>query len=400
MNAGPTRRDFVRVGLGAALGSATALHAQGKTWSVGVIGDTDQGGYGHGLDRVWLGLPETRITGVSDPSGKGRDEAVNRLKLSKDQSFADYREMLEKTKPEIVAVCPRHIGQHADMILAAIESGARGLYVEKPFCRDLVEADRIVEACRDSGAKLAIAHRNRYHPVLPVIQKLVDEGAIGRWLEIRARGKEDARGGSLDLWVLGSHLLDLTRYFTGKPLDCSAVVLKDGRSLVASDIAEGAEGIGPLGGNEIHARFSSERGVPVFFDSIANAGTREAGFGLQLIGTEGIIDLRIDAEPLAHYCKGSPFRPAIGKREWVPLTSGGIGQPEPRADIRAGVGGHEYPARDLLAAITENREPLCSAEDGRSIVEMILAVFASHRRDGVAVSLPLAERKSPLADWG
>lgn len=393
-----SRRDFVRVGLGAALASSTLL-GQEKTWTVGIIGDSDAGGYGHGLDRVWLNLPETKVVGVSDPSEKGRTEAVSRLGLEPGQAFADERAMLEKTRPEIVAVCPRHIGRHADRILTAIESGARGIYVEKPFCRDLVEADRIVEACRDSGAKLAIAHRNRYHPVLPVIARLVEEGAIGRWLEIRARGKEDARGGALDLWVLGSHLLNLTHYFTGTVLDCSAIVLKDGRSLVAADIADGAEGIGPLGGNEIHARFSTERGIPVFFDSIANAGTRDAGFGLQLIGTEGIIDLRIDVEPLAHYCQGSPFRPSLGDRKWVPLTSGGIGQPEPKSDIRDGVGGHQYAARDLLAAITADREPLCSAADGRTIVEMILAVFASHRLNGVAVSLPLAERKSPLADW-
>ncbi len=394
-----SRRDFVRVGLGAALASS-ALQGQEPASTIGIIGDTDAGGYGHGLDRVWSGLAETKIIAVADPSEKGRGEAVKRLGLTAEQSFADYRDMLAKTKPRIVAVCPRHIGQHADMILAAIEAGARGIYVEKPFCRDLVEADRIVEACRDSGAKLAIAHRNRYHPVLPVIQKLVDEGAIGRWLEIRARGKEDARGGSLDLWVLGSHLLNLTHYFTGRALDCSAVVLKDGRALAASDVTEGAEGIGPLGGNEVHARYNTERGIPVFFDSVANAGTREAGFGLQLIGTEGIIDLRIDVEPLAHYCQGSPFRPAVAERKWVPLTSGGIGQPEPKADVREGVGGHQYAARDLLEAIAADREPLCSAADGRAIIEMILAVFSSHRRDGVAVSLPLAERKSPLADWG
>lgn len=388
-------RGVLASGVAAALPPA-ARAAGGKTWTVGVIGDTDRGGYGHGLDTVWLGLPETRIAGVSDPSEAGRAKAVERLKLTPGDAFSGYREMLAAKKPELVAVCPRHIDQHRDMVLAAIEAGARGLYVEKPFCRDLVEADAIVAACEKCGAKLAIAHRNRHHPVLPVIAKLVEEGAIGRWLEIRARGKEDARGGSLDLWVLGSHLFNLVRFFAGEARSVSATVLQDGRPVVAADVKDGAEGIGPLAGNEIHARFGTEKGIPVFFDSVANAGVREAGFGMQLIGTGGVIDFRADVEPLAHYCQGSPFRPAAAPRTWVPVTSGGIDQPEPVTDIKALVAGHRAPCRDLIAAIGEDRAPLCSDRDGRAIVEMTLAIFESHRRGGAIVTLPLEERTSPL----
>ena len=394
----PSRRRFLRGSLAAGLAGAfpAISRATEKTWTVGIVGDSDKGGYGHGLDTVWLGLPETRIVGVSDPSESGRGKAVERLKLSPEAAFAGYNEMLQTKRPQLVAVCPRHIDQHRDMILAAIESGAKGIYVEKPFCRDLGEADAIVSACEKSGTKLAIAHRNRYHPVLPVIARLVEEGAIGRWLEIRARGKEDARGGSLDLWVLGSHLLNLTRYFTGEALGVSAIVLEQGKPVTAADVKDGSEGIGPLAGNEVHARIDTEKGIPVFFDSIANAGVRETGFGLQLIGTEGIIDLRADAEPLAHYLEGSPFRPAAAAKAWTPVTSAGIGKPEPIADIRALVSGHQGPCRDLIAAITGNRHPLCSEIDGRAVVEMTMGIFESHRQGGRIVDLPLKDRTHPL----
>lgn len=399
----PSRRRVLRGSLASAVAAAIpplARAAEGKTWTVGVIGDTANGGYGHGLDTVWLGLPETKIVGVSDPSDEGRTKAVDRLKLTPETAFADYREMLAKTKPELVAVCPRHIDQHHDMILAAIEAGAKGLYVEKPFCRDLVEADAIVAACETSGAKLAIAHRNRYHPVLPVVAKVVEEGAIGRFLEIRARGKEDARGGSLDLWVLGSHLLNLTHYFTGEARTVSATLLHDGRPVTAADVKDGAEGIGPLAGNEVHARFETEKNIPVFFDSVVGAGVRETGFGIQLVGSEGIIDLRADAEPLAHYYKGSPFRPTSEAKAWVPITSAGIGQPEPIAAIRALVGGHHGPCRDLISAIVDQRAPLCSDRDGHAILEMTLGIFESHRHGGRVVAMPLEERRSPLTLLG
>jgi predicted dehydrogenase len=393
-----SRRRLLRAAIatGFAGGLPAAVGAADKTKTVAIIGDTDRGGYGHGLDTVWLSVPGTKIVGVSDPVTEGRTKALERLKLAPDSAFADYREMLAKTKPELVAVCPRYIDQHHDMIVAAIEAGARGLYVEKPFCRDLIEADAIVAACEKSGARLALAHRNRYHPVLPVVAKLIEEGAIGRLLEIRARGKEDARGGALDLWVLGSHVLNLCHYFGGTPLACSATVLQGGKPLVKSHLKEGSEGIGLLGGDEIHARFEMEKGFPVFFDSIAGAGTKEAGFGLQFIGNEGIIDLRGDAEPHAHLLPGSPFRPIADSKAWIPISTAGIGKPEPIKDIRTLVGGHHRPVLDLIAAIEEGRDPLCSDKDGRTVLEMTMAIFESHRSGGGLISLPLEDRSNPL----
>jgi hypothetical protein len=58
---------------------------------------------------------------------------------------------------------------------------------------------------------------------------------------------------------------------------------------------------------------------------------------------------------------------------------------------------HVTPGRDLIAAIREDRAPLCSAEDGRVIVEMISAVFESHRLGGTRVTFPLKTRQAPLS---
>lgn len=394
------RRDFLAGASLSLAGLATLRGADSSPLRVGVIGHTGRGDYGHGIDKVWLQIPETTLVAVADPVESGRAKALERLGLDDSAGYADYRKMLAEAKPDLVAIGPRHIDQHRDFTVAAAEAGAKGIYIEKPFCRDLAEADDIVAACERHGTRLAIAHRNRYHPVLPVIAKLVEDGAIGRFLEIRARGKEDARGGGLDLWVLGSHLLNLTHFFTGEPLACSAFFYQDGKPATKDQVVEGSEGVGPLVGNAVHARYETADGVPVFFESIQNAGLREAGFGIQLVGTEGIIDLRADAEPLAHFLPGSPFRPQPDPRAWTPITSAGIGKPEPIADIRALVAGHHAPVRDLIAAISEKREPLCSARDGRVVVEMTLAAFESHRLGGQRVALPLTDRVGhPLARW-
>lgn len=389
------RRHFLATTLASSLAFAAGAAETERRVRVGVIGHTGRGAYGHGLDTMWLKLPETEIAGVADPDAKGLEGALKKLKV--ERGFADYRQMLAETKPEIVAIGPREITLHHEMALAAIAAGAKGIYMEKPFCRTLAEADEIVAACTKSGAKLALAHRNRYHPVLAVVERLVKEDAIGRLLEIRTRGKEDARGGSLDLWVLGSHVLNLAVHFAGKPVACTASVLQDGRPITKADVKEGAEGVGPLAGNEVHARFETERGVPVFFDSVANAGVREAGFGLHLIGNKGVIDFRIDVTPIAHLLAGSPFGPVKEARTWTPITTAGVGQPEPIADLKDQVAQHLVAGRDLIAAIREKREPLCGVHDGRATVEMITAVFESQRLNSQRVAFPLKVTGNPLA---
>jgi predicted dehydrogenase len=117
---------------------------------------------------------------------------------------------------------------------------------------------------------------------------------------------------------------------------------------------------------------------------------------LQIIGTKGVIDLRVDEEPLVHLLPGNPFRPVSNARKWQPITTAGVDKPEPIAALAALVGAHRLPARDLITAIRENREPLCGPEEGRTTVEMIMAVFASHVRGGESVTLPLSLREHPL----
>lgn len=388
-----TRRKFAAGTL--AIGAMVPLYGNEskKRTRVAVIGHTGHGDYGHGLNTMWLGLPETEVVAVADAEPKGLTASIKQL--GGVQGFGDYRKMLAETKPEVVAIGMRHLDQHRDIALAAIEAHVRGIYIEKPFCRSLKEADEIMSAAQSHNVKIAIAHRNRYHPVLPVLKQLIEEGAIGRVLEYRMRGKEDVRGGMLDLWVLGSHLTNLVHFFAGRPKACSASVLIDGRSATRADAIQGAEAIGLIAGNEVHARFDMENGLTAFFDSIAKAGNAAAGFGMQIFGTEGVIDLRIDREPLAHVRRGSPFHPISDAKAWLPITSGGIEVVEPIKDVGQEVSKHWLPGRDLLQSIENDRPPLCSAADGATTIEMISAVSVSHLQNGARIELPLSSRTNP-----
>lgn len=362
-------------------------------WRVVVVGN--KGSYGHSLDTMWLKVPGTEIVAAADPDPTKLEATLKELNIT--QGFADYHD-IAKAKPDLVAIGPA-MGLHRDMVLAAAASGARGIYLEKPFCRNLAEADEIIAACDKHGVKLALAHRNRWHPTLPVVKKLVAEGTIGRLLELRGRGKEDRRGGMEDFWILGSHVLNLGTFLAGRPLACSAVIMQDGKPVTPADVRRDKADFGPMAGNAVHARFDMDSGVPFHFDSMQEAGDSKVGFGLQLIGTKGIIDIRVDQTPLAHLLPGSPFQPNKEPRSWVPITAAGVGGPEPIADIGRQVMSHATGALDLIASIEEKRQPLCSGADGRLTVEMITAALASHTRGGQRVSFPLDMRDNPLADW-
>src|SRR5215472_12569944 len=147
-----------------------------KTYRVAVIGRTGKGNYGHGLDVVWKEIPNVEIVAVADPDDKGRAAAAKRLGVEK--TYADYQEMLDKEKPQIVSVADRFLDLHRDMVVACAKAGA-SVFLEKPMARTLAEADEMVTACETHHVKLAIAFQTRYSPRLQRVKELIAGGKLG-----------------------------------------------------------------------------------------------------------------------------------------------------------------------------------------------------------------------------
>ena len=362
-------------------------------YRVGVIGHTGHGNYGHGIDSAWLHIPAAEIVGVADPDEDGRAAAARRLDVS--NTFSDYRKLLDETKPDIVSICPRWLDQHCEMVLAAAERGIH-IYMEKPLCRSLDEADRMVDTCTQHNVKLAIAHTTRYSPKIQVIRDLIDDGKIGQILELRGRGKEDRRGGGEDLWVLGSHVMNLIHTFAGEPEWCFSSVRENGIPVSKEQVQEGSEGIGPLAGDTISAMYGMADGVTSYFGSHRHTAGNPRRFGLQIFGSQGVIEIVTGYLPDAYLLPDSSWSPGRSGARWIPITSAGAGQPEPLKKERHE--GNVVACLDLIDAIEDDRLPECNIYDARMTVEMIAAVFASHRAGG-RVEIPLKSRKNPLSAW-
>jgi len=361
-----------------------------KAYKVGIIGRTGGGNYGHGLDRVWQDVPNVEVAAVADENDKGRTEAVNRCAAK--TGYADYREMLDRERPDIVAICERWIDRHHELAMACAEHGCH-MYMEKPFTRTLEEADAVVAACEMRHLKLAIAHNNRYTPQLAMIKRLIRTGEIGDVLELRIRGKEDRRGGGEDLWVLGTHMLDLMRAVNGDVESCYARVTDKGHSVTAADVYDGNEGIGPLAGDGIDAMYRFANGANGYFASHRDMAGRPSRFGLRIHGSKGLIALDSGYLKPGYILKDSSWSNGTTDVDWQPISSLGIGQSEP---LEHGPHGSNMAAAlDLIDAIENDRQPVSSMYDARAAVELIAAVFESHRRGG-PVSLPLENRENPL----
>ena len=189
------RRDFMAGSMfglaGLASGRPTRAGAAGARYRVAVIGRTGRGDYGHGLDIVWTGIEQAEVVAVADPDPQGLAAAAKRLKAPR--TYADYRQMLERERPQIVSVAPRWLDCHRDMVMACAELGCH-VFLEKPMCQSLEQADEMIAAFEKRNLRLAIAHQTRSSPALAQAQKAIADGLLGDILELRGRGKEDRRG--------------------------------------------------------------------------------------------------------------------------------------------------------------------------------------------------------------
>jgi predicted dehydrogenase len=168
-------------------------------------------------------VPDLELVAVASPSpGKARHFAQER---GISQAFEDYRELLKVKEIELVTLAlPNDL--HAQ---AALDAAAAGKHVvcEKPLCRNLEEADRMIDACRKAGVLLMYAEELCFAPKYLRAKTLVDEGALGSPFLIKQSEEhfgphspwfwDVERSGGGVLLDMGCHSIEFARWVFGKP---------------------------------------------------------------------------------------------------------------------------------------------------------------------------------------
>lgn len=365
-----------------------------KRYRAGVIGRTGRGGYGHGLDTVYRHMDEVDLIAVADDDPDGLEEAGRRLGV--DKLYPDYCEMLRREWFDIVSVCPRWLGQHAEMVAQVAKAGAC-VFLEKPIAPTLSEADAMIEACESAGVRMGVAHQGRMHRATAYARQLLMEGEIGEILSVQMHGKEDQRGGGEDLMVLGTHLFDMVRLLLGRnPIWVFASVTKqDGCPITVEDAQEGPEELGLIAGDRIHALYGFGNGVTATFETRRNQISESDRYGMWIYGSAGILTVHNSSQQIRLY-ESPLWNPdiAVSVRD-ITAEAFGLAPSEqaPQADLQ--MEANVAIVRDVLQAQADGRRPVNSGHDARWALEMIHGVYESHLY-GERVSLPLLNRQHPL----
>lgn len=78
---------------------------------------------------------------------------------------------------------------HLDVAIPAAEAGC-SLLLEKPISHTLDRLPELQAALRSSGAQVFVGYQFRFHPGLRQVKRLVEEGAVGRLVSVRAHWGE------------------------------------------------------------------------------------------------------------------------------------------------------------------------------------------------------------------
>ena len=145
-----------------------------KTYRAAVIGCSRMGAFidnevvgapGHippyAHTASYYACPRTDLIACSDIRPEVMEEVGKQFDIPKTGQYTDYKKLIDEEKPDIVSVAtqPEH---RAEIIIYAVENGARAIYAEKALCASMSEADAIVEACERNNAVLNIGTQRRW----------------------------------------------------------------------------------------------------------------------------------------------------------------------------------------------------------------------------------------------
>lgn len=313
-------------------------------------------------------LPET----MREKSDKFGLEMVHR--------YTDYKEMLEKEKPELVAIATES-GKHATIALDCITNGCN-LIIEKPIALSIADADAIIKAGKRKGVVVCANHQNRFNKSVQKIREALEKGRFGklfygtahiRWCrdweyysKADWRGTWEQDGGALMNQCI--HNIDLLRWMMGNEID-TVMGMTDKLNHEYIEVED-------LG----IALIKFKNGSYGIVEGTTDIYPKNLEETLYLFGQKGTIKAggtsvnRIEEWRFAD-CLDDPEEVKAQFHENPPNVYGF---------------GHTPLYADVIDAINNHRDPYVTAEDGKRSLELVLAIYKS-AAEGQPVQLPLKE---------
>lgn len=333
-------------------------------------------------------VPEAEIVAAASPTEKHVRSFSEKHDIPR--WFTDYREMLELPDVDMITVgAPNDL--HCRMVLDAAAAG-KHIVCEKPLCRTMEEADRMVEACSDVGVKFMYAEELCFVPKYVRAKELIDAGAIGDVFLVKQCEKHDGphsdwfwnverSGGGVTL-DMGCHAFQFFRWIY-EDLPAVAVTAQmgtyvhqdrtkgDDDSIIIVEFEGGPRGMAEEswakpGGMDDAAEFYGSKGV-IFADLLYGNSMRtysRTGYDYAVEKAESTVGWSFTTfEEMWNY-------------------------------------GFPQEMEHFVDCVKNDREPLVTGDDGRAVMEIVFAAYES-AGTGKRVELPFRppEDAAPIELW-
>jgi UDP-N-acetyl-2-amino-2-deoxyglucuronate dehydrogenase len=163
--------------------------------------------------------------------------------------FSDMHEMLSKIDVDVVSVLTES-GYHAQHVIQ-IAKYRKHIVVEKPMALTLDDADAMIKACDEAGAKLFVVKQNRFNVPVVKTREALEAGRFGklvlgtvrvRWCRPQSYYDQDPWRGTwaFDGGVLtnqASHHVDLLEWMMGEVESVHAMSTRALANIEAEDTA-------------------------------------------------------------------------------------------------------------------------------------------------------------------
>jgi len=346
--------------------------------------------------RAFASLAGSDFVAVCDPTLAKAEALARQYGVA---AYTNLEAMIREAAPQMISICTPH-PSHSDAVVRTAKHGVHA-FVEKPLAADLHGCDRAIAACRRHGVKLGVVSQRRFYPPVIRLKAAIDAGKIGvpilasvtllGWRDQSYytsdwwRGNWDTEGGGV-LVNQAPHLLDLLLWLLG-PVEKTfgfwdnfnhPDVPVDDTAVAAIRFKSGALGCLVVSNSQI----------PGLYGRIHVHGSNGASIGVQTeSGSSFIAGVSTETAPPVNDLWTIPGEEYL-LPTWQSEDREAAGANDPMNYY------HERQIEDFLDAITHDRVPVVSGDDGRRVVELFTAVYRS-QRDGRSVSFPLrAERRN------
>lgn len=303
--------------------------------------------------------------------------------------FTDYQELLRQPEVHIVTLClPNDL--HCQATVDAARAG-KHVICEKPLCLNLQEADQMIAACKKAGVQLMYAEELCFTPKYVRAKQLVDEGALGKVYLIKQSEKHSGphadwfwnveRSGGGVLMDMGCHGIEFARWILGRP-KVTSVYAQCG-TYVHKDKTRGED-------NAILLLEFENDAVALIEESWARLGGMDDR--AEIYGSQGVTyaDL-LHGNALETYSEVG-YGYAVEK---APTTRGWT------FTMFEEMWNYGFPQemQHFVDCVRFNTPAAVTGEDGKAVLEVILAAYAS-AGSGKKIALPFSsDAKRPIDLW-